>query len=300
MQLNPQPLTVTSHSQTKILILLFVVILLGLSLRSATADVIIHPKSNDPKETLVLEILKLAIQHSDKADQFRYQEFENSLTEARMVEMVKEHKLSIMWAGTQIKYEQELMPIRFPVLKGMLGHRIFIIRQDDQPRFNGVNSLAQLQQIPLGQGRFWGDTVVLKHANLPVVTPVKYASLFYMLEGGRFDYFPRAIHEPWSEVASRKELALTVEKRILIVYPFAMYFFVARENSELAATIAQGFRRAIDNEKYDELFFAHPMIKDALSRANLKDRIVFHLDNPNMSPETPVDDASLWLNIDDL
>ncbi len=217
-----------------------------------------------------------------------------------MLTMLQEGSLDVMWAGTQIQYEQQLTPIRIPVLKGMLGHRIFIIRQGDQHKFNQVHSLQDLMQIPLGQGRFWGDTLVLRNANLNVVAPVKYESLFYMLDGGRFDFFPRALHEPWSEINSRPELDLEVENRILLIYPFAMYFFVAQDRQALAADIQNGFRRAIDDGSYDKLFFQHQMVKDALKQSNLKQRLVLRLENPNMSPETPIHDKSLWLNIDEL
>ena len=121
-----------------------------------------------------------------------------------------------------------------------------------------------------------------------------------MLEGSRFDFFPRAVHEPWSEVTSRAQLNLTVENRILLIYPFAMYYFVAPENETLAQDIESGFRQAINNGSYDKLFFSHPMIKDALTHSRLDERLVFRLENPNMSAETPLDDASLWLNIEDL
>jgi hypothetical protein len=270
---------------------------LSLLLPSVQAETLMHTKSNDPKETLVLQILKLAISKSDQAQRYQYKAYDSFITEARLFEMVKDNKISVMWAGTQEKYETELLPIRIPVLKGLLGHRIFIIRKGEQAKFNQVNSLQQLQQIPLGQGRFWGDTTVLKHNQMSVVAPVKYASLFYMLEGGRFDFFPRAVHEPWSEVEARPELNLTVENDILLIYPFAMYFFVNRDNTELAKSIETGFLAAIDDGSFNALFFNHPMIQDALNQANLQQRRVFRLSNPDMSPDTPVNDKRLWLDL---
>lgn len=266
----------------------------------AQTDTLIIAQSNDPKETLVADILKLALSKSGSGNGYQFQQLEERQTEGRSMEMLKEGSMSVFWAGTQIQYENELRPIRIPVLKGLLGHRIFIIRDGEQSLFDEVNSLQDLRQIPLGQGRFWGDTVVLKHASLRVVTPVKYESLFHMLEGGRFDFFPRAVHEPWSEVTARRELNLTVENRLLLIYPFAMYYFVAKDNKQLASHIETGFRNAIDDGSYDQLFFAHPMVKDALQQAQLAKRVILRLENPNMHPDTPLDDRSLWLNIEEL
>lgn len=266
----------------------------------ANSHLIVHPKSNDPKENLIAEILKLALSKTAESASYQFQPLPNAQTEGRSVEMLKEGSMTVMWAGTQKHYEQSLLPIRIPVLKGMLGHRIFIIRQGEESRYAGINNLADLQRFAVGQGRFWGDTVVLKHAGLEVVTPVKYESLFPMLEGGRFDLFPRAIHEPWSEVSARAELNLSIEPRVLLIYPFAMYFFVAPDNQALATAIEQGFMQAIEDGSYDQLFFAHPMIKDAISLARLQERVVIRLENPNMSEQTPIDDERLWLNIEDL
>ena len=263
-------------------------------------ETLIIAKSNDPKETLVAEILKLALSKSPSAKPYEFQQLQERQTEGRSIEMLKEGSMSVFWAGTQTEYEETLRPIRIPVLKGLLGHRIFIIRQGDQARFDRVNSLQDLRSIPLGQGRFWGDTKVLKHAELNVVTAVKYEGLFHMLEGGRFDYFPRAVHEPWSEVTAREALNLTVENRLLLIYPFAMYYFVGKENETLAKDIEGGFRLAIDDGSFDALFFSHPMVKDALASAQLHKRQVFRLDNPNMHPDTPLDDTSLWLKIESL
>lgn len=274
-------------------------LIVGFSVQ-ANSHLIVHPKSNDPKENLIAEILKLALSKTAESASYKFQPLPNAQTEGRSVEMLKEGSMTVMWAGTQKHYEQSLLPIRIPVLKGMLGHRIFIIRQGEESRYAEIDNLADLQRFAVGQGRFWGDTVVLKHAGLEVVTPVKYESLFPMLEGGRFDLFPRAIHEPWSEVSARAELNLSIEPRVLLIYPFAMYFFVAPDNQALATAIEQGFMQAIEDGSYDQLFFAHPMIKDAISLARLQERVVIRLENPNMSEQTPIDDERLWLNIEDL
>ncbi len=261
---------------------------------------VIHMPAGEPRNQLIRDVLAMSLQKSDSSAQYELQVLDEVLTEARMVEYVKAGMLSVIWTGTQPSYEEEMLPVRIPILKGLLGHRIFIIRNGDQHRFDRVQTLADLRQIPLGQGRFWGDTQVLKQANMTVVDPVKYESLFHMLEGGRFDFFPRAIHEPWNEVQRWEDLNLTVERNILLVYPFAMYFFVSNDNVQLAQDIERGFRRAIADGSFDEVFYANEAIREALELSNLKDRKVFRLPNPNMHPDTPVDEKELWLNLEDL
>lgn len=253
--------------------------------------------TNNPTESLIVDLLKLGLQKSANPKSYELQESRLSVNEARKVQMLKDGDLDIIWMGTSKEYEQELHAIRIPILKGMLGHRIFIIRQGDQATFNKIQNLEQLRRVPLGQGKFWGDTAVLKQAGLKVVDPVKYESLFHMLEGERFDYFPRALHEPWSEVTSRRQLNLTVEQKHLLIYPFALYLFVAKNNIEVADILYTGLRRAIDDGSYDNLFYGHPVIKETLDKSQLEQRIIHRLNNPNMSAATPLNDTSLWLDV---
>ena len=261
----------------------------------AAGQVIITNLATEPKEQLALSVLKLALSKSMPDAQF--QSVPQFIEQARSVEYIHEGKMTVMWAGTTPEYERDMTPIRIPLEKGMLGNRLFIIRKDDQAKFDQVKTLDDLKKLKAGQGRFWGDTAVLKAAQLPVVDPVKYNVLFPMLDGGRFDYFPRAIHEPWAEVEKYKDLNLTVEKHILLVYPFAMYFFVAKENHALAEAIRTGFETAIKDGSYDKLFYANPLVADALQQDHLKDRTVIKIPNPYMSPETPVNRPELWLDI---
>lgn len=256
--------------------------------------VIIHNLAVDPKEQYVLSVLKLALSKSMPDAQF--QPLQQAVTEPRAVEHIKEGKMSVMWAATSVELERELLPIRIPIEKGMLGYRIFIIRKGEQSRFDKINTLDELKKLKVGQGRFWGDTAVLKGAGLPVVAPVKYPNLFPMLEGGRFDYFPRAIHEPWVEVEKHKDLNLEVEKHLLLVYPLTMYFFVSKQDSALAEAIRSGFETAIKDGSFDKLFYSTTMIHDALANAHLRDRVAIHLTNPNMPEETPLNRPELWLD----
>ena len=256
--------------------------------------------AGNPKEELALDILKLALETAPGNETYTFRSVPEFLSEGRLMQTLEDGDIDVAWAGTQTEYEERLRPIRVPIFKGMLGHRIFIIRRGDQARFDQVQNLDDLRQIPGGQGRFWGDTKILQHSGLNVITTSKYENLFPMLEGGRFDYFPRAVHEPWSEVENRPELNLTIEKRILLIYPLPMYFFVEKDDEDLAGAIEQGLRNSIENGSFDEFFFNRPIIKNALEYANLAERLVLRIPNPNLSPQTPLEEKQLWLDIADL
>ncbi|WAJ70600.1 diguanylate cyclase [Catenovulum adriaticum] len=265
---------------------------------SLQAQQIKHTRVDDLKSQYFIALIELALAKANVEQQFSIIESSQNFNQQQQVERIKNGELSIMWAGTQPDYEHNLLPIRIPLMKGLQGHRLFIIRPDQQAAFSKVDSLSALKTLKAGQGRFWGDTEILKFSGLPVVTSVKKENLFYMLEGGRFDYFPLAVHEPWDEVLNRPTLGLMVEKHILLVYPMAMYFFVSRDNPDLHRLIVQGLEQAIADGSFDELFYNAPHIKNALKLAKLSQRQVIRIPNPTLTEQTPLKRKALWLNLE--
>ncbi len=116
-----------------------------------------------------------------------------------------------------------------------------------------------------------------------------------MLSRGRFDAFPRALHEPWGEVKGREDIA--VESSLLIKYSAPIYFFVNNHNEQLALRIESGLKLAIEDGSFDKLFYSHPTTAKVLQQANLKNRKVFEIGNPSLSPKSRelLNNRALWL-----
>lgn len=74
------------------------------------------------------------------------------------------------------------------------------------------------------------------------------------------------------------------------------YFFVAKDNVELARDIATGLNRAIADGSFDAAFMNHRSIKDVFAKANMKSRRLFAIDNPMLSPDTPLHRKELWFD----
>lgn len=225
---------------------------------------------------------------------------ESSLTQARNIEEVSAGRYDLMWAATDQGMEDALLPIRICLYKGLLGYRVFIIHKDNQALFDRINSLDDLKTIKLGQGTTWADTKILESNGLTVVKANKYESLFYMVDGGRFDAFPRGVQEPWAEIPNYPTLNLAVEKRLMLSYRMPFYLFTGKNNPTLAKDLEEGFNRAIADGSFDEVFLNDPMVKSVLEKANFENRIVFEINNPTLPAATPLDRAELWLNIDQL
>lgn len=279
---------------------LLIIIALLFSMSVSAAEIVVRHNNVDkdsPRDYWPVELLNMALSY-DTSNTYRIEGFGEAVNQERLKAMVKEGSLSIMWIGTSKEVEQEFRPIRVPLFKGLLGHRIFIIREGDQARFSRVNTMSDLLKLQAGQGRFWSDTPILESAGIDVVKPVKYINLFHMLDGGRFDYFPRAVHEPWSEVNRDPSLSLQIESDLMLIYPMPLYFFTAIENIELASAIESGLRKGIADGTFDRMFMENRDIRSALEKTNVARRKVFRINNPGLSPETPLDEKALWFDIE--
>ena len=251
---------------------------------------------SDPNATYAIKMLKLAIAHSDNPD-YQIEVIKEDLTQARVNEEVRSGGLlDVCWTSSDAQIESQLRPIRIPLFKGLLGYRIFIINKNDQAKFDKVQTLDDLKKLTLGQGRTWADGRILEANGLTVIKTNKYPGLFYMVEGGRFDGFPRGVHEPFGELEARPTMELAVEKNLMVYYQMPFYLFVSPNNQALAKDLETGFERAIANGEFDKVFYGDKSIQDVLQKANMKNRKVFKLENPLLSKETPVARKELWFD----
>lgn len=251
---------------------------------------------NDPNASYAIKMLKLAIAHSDNPN-YHIEVIKQDLTQARINEEVRTGGLlDLCWTASDAQIESQLQPIRIPLFKGLLGYRIFIINKDNQAKFDKVQTLDDLKKLSIGQGRTWADGRILEANGFNVVKANKYPSLFYMVEGGRFDGFPRGVHEPFSELESHPDMDLAVEKNLMIYYQMPFYLFVSHSNKTLTKLLETGFERAIATGEFDKVFYGDKAIQDVMQKANMKNRKLFKLDNPTLSKETPINRTELWFD----
>ncbi|WP_331345397.1 diguanylate cyclase [Cellvibrio sp. UBA7661] len=245
-----------------------------------------------------MQMVNLALSKIDT--QYHLELTSDQVTQARNIDDVANGIMDLLWAATNQDMENKLLPIRIPLFKGLLGHRIFIINPASQARFDQVKTFEDLKQFSFGQGTTWADSDILASNGLKVIRANKYQNLFYMVDGGRFDAFPRGVQEPWAELEANAKLPLAVEKHIMLVYRMPFYLFTNKKNTRLAADLELGLNRAIADGSFEQVFLNDPMVQSVLDKANLPGRLVFHLDNPTLPKETPLDRAELWLDINSL
>lgn len=221
---------------------------------------------------------------------------DKDVSNARILNDVKTGSLDVMWSMTSRQLENDYQALYFPLFRGMLGMRLGIVKQQNKNIFKDVKTLDDLLAFTAGQGKTWPDTRILEHNGLTVAKTLKYPNLFYMLEGERFDYFPRGINEPWDEIVRHKELNLIVEPHLMVRYRAPLYFFLRKDNITLQKTMIKTLNNMVADGTFEKMFLNDTQVKAALSKANVAGRIIIDLENPLLTDKTPINRKELWFD----
>ena len=216
-----------------------------------------------------------------------------------LAELATGKTINLHWTSMEAQAERGLKVVHIPIHRGLIGYRVFLIRQDRQADFDRVETLDDLRKLTGVQGLGWIDANIMRNAGLPVQTTSTYETLFKMVDAGRVDYFPRGVIEVFPEFDERRSLEpdLAVEQRLILAYRSDFIFYVSPAYAELADTIARGFAAAYQDGSYMALFNSHPYIQTALQRANFNQRRILHIDNPYLSDEDRAIPDTYWVNL---
>ncbi|MDF1628492.1 MAG: transporter substrate-binding domain-containing protein [Alcanivoracaceae bacterium] len=264
-----------------------------------SAEVVIRHLSgesaNDARNEYFLAVLSLALEKTAAQGAWRLEPADDAVPQSQALQLLSNGEdIDVVWSMTSIEREKQNRAIRIPLMKGLMGYRLLIIRGEDQQWFRRLQTIDELRELRAGQGHDWPDAKILRANGLSVEAVTDYENLFTLLQQGRFDYLPRAINEPWEELAARPDMDLVVEKGLLLYYPTAEYFFVNSQNTALAARLEKGLRIAIEDGSFDKLFREHPINANAFGKADLLHRRVIRLDNPLLPQDTPFAERQLW------
>jgi ABC-type amino acid transport substrate-binding protein len=243
-----------------------------------------------------VQLLKLALDKaSGPEDTYQLQAYPTSVTQARGLALLAANEIDVVFLATNKAREEKYLPIRIPILRGILGYRVFLIHKDSKERFARIKSFEQLRdRYRAGFGSHWADYQILETNGIHLIGVASDENLFKMLIKKRFDYFPRGINEAWDEVQSKgKEYpALMVEENLAFYYPFPVYFFVNKANHKLANIIEHGLEIALKDGSFKELFLKHHAA--VLDRVKFEKRLLFTLKNPTLPDNFQGVDTSWW------
>jgi hypothetical protein len=232
----------------------------------------------DPNEVYIHELLQLALKNSKTS--YQLVPSEGKMQQARSIyEMTKAvGNVDLLWTMVTDERQTQMIAIKIPIDKGLIGWRIPLLKKERSQIFEKVSTLRHLSTYSAGQEHDWPDVPILKENGLPVVTSTSYEALFNMLQGGRFDYFPRSMFEIWNEFSSHPKHDLHIDEHIILHYPAAYYFFVTPRRPKLAEDLRAGLEAMIKDSSFEKLFRKHNQI--SIDRANIKHRTIIELNNP--------------------
>ncbi|MCJ8321426.1 MAG: hypothetical protein MJK12_17455 [Colwellia sp.] len=247
-------------------------------------------------EKYYASLLKLALEETrDDFGSYQLQAVDIAMVQQRSITMLSAAQhIDVIWTMTTKQREQTLQAVYIPLLKGLMGYRVFLIRQGEQKRFTDITELSELKLMLAGQGINWPDSQILRANNIPLVDALG-KSLYEMLARHRFDYFPRALTEISKELVQHPNVVM--ESHLMLQYTAPLYFFVNKNNSTLARRLELGLSRAINNGKFDRLFYRLRAPESLITQLNIEKRLIFKLENPLLSEKTKQLQANsaLWL-----
>ena len=251
-----------------------------------------HQALNDPQQGYVTALLQMALARSGQAYALRRSELRMVQTRAMQEIATASGSVDVVWAMTSRARETQLLPVRIPIDRGLIGWRVALIQARQPQLLRAVRSITALARLSAGQMRDWPDSAILQANGLRLDTSSTYEGLFQQLAAGRIDYFPRSVIEVQSELASHAQLPLALDAHLVIRYPAALYFFVGKHRPELVRHIEIGLETMLADGSFAQLFQRHfGRLADGLK---LSHRYVLELANPDLPEETPLARKALW------
>lgn len=220
------------------------------------------------------------------------------MVQLRALEELRAGRLiDIYWAGTSIERERALRAIPIPLVKGLLGFRVFAMHKSRRPLLAKARDLKGLKNLTFCQGAHWPDTDIMLSAGLSVQPSSVYENMFRKVVGRRCDAFPRGVHEGFSEVEARQELysGLELYTDTILYYPFPMFLFVNKSNQVLARRLQVGLELAISDGSFDEHLKTHPVTRHLFPLESWINSNYIKIDNPFLPSTLNTADKRYWI-----
>lgn len=238
---------------------------------------------NNPNNKYFIDVLTKALKMSEpEFGKFELRPIDVLISQSRQLRELNKGTIDVFWTMNTAIREQAALPIKIPLVKGAYGLRVLVINKSDQAMFSSLNSRDKLAEKIAILGKDWPDVTILRANQFAINTQVSEPSLYNIIASKREFYFPRAITEAWSELNSLKNHKLTIDTNHLLQYPTAIYFFVAKENTKLAARIEAGLNQLNKTGQLDKLFYEYPLHQLSFADINLSNVETFQLNNPLM------------------
>jgi hypothetical protein len=213
-----------------------------------------------------------------------------AMTQSRAFLQLGSGELDVASSVTTTEHEAQALAVRVCLYRGLLGIRLPIALARRRAELQAVATLEQARRLRLAQVESWPDTQILRANGWPVQPIARRDSFPLLLERERIDLFALGAIEVFPFVDALP--GLCVLDGWLIAYPAPLYFFVSPSQPELAARLRKGWEQVLADGSFVTLF--DQWLGPQLQRAALNDRRWLKLRNPDLPPDTPLQDERRW------
>ena len=212
----------------------------------------------------------------------------------RDLDMLKFNELNIVWHPTNRQLEKELLAVRIPIAKGLLGYQSIIVKQSRLAEFNLNNQRRLLETLSFGAQRGKADQHVYVSAGLSGVYSSNEQTLIHMLEGDRFDYLPTSTFKAQQLILNNPQLKLAIVPDLVMSFVKPIYFFVNRDNPVLAALLQERLEEMVNSGQLDDLLNQQVFAAHTINKLNSEKLVAIELNNPILPEQTPIAVTKYW------
>jgi hypothetical protein len=247
------------------------------------------------RQEYYIDLLQLALSYPCK-QRFQVQASNLDLPKGRAFDLMNARQgIDVMFGSASVDRIKRYRAVPFPIMRGLMGLRVALVSKEGKDKLKDVYSLSALKKLRVGQFTTWSDTEILRANQFNLETGSDLDGLYQMLARGRIDYFPRSVLEVQQNQQQYAELQLEIDPHILLYYPTAVYFYVAKDNTALADALLCGLEQAQQDGKLNKLF--NQYYGDLLQQLKLDKRRIFTLNNSLLPDNVPLQRPELWYQL---
>ncbi|MFD2165060.1 substrate-binding periplasmic protein [Thalassotalea euphylliae] len=264
----------------------------------------IPPQSDaDASHSYLLDLLTLALSATEQEyGKTRIELLPTSYNQRIILSLLNHNGiLDVVTSAPTTEREEKFRSARVPLMRGLLGYRMMLIKPEDEEKFRNIKSEEELKKLRSCQASHWPDADIMEQAGYGVVRNPDYSQLFFMLLDGDCDYFPRGVAEGYAEAVNHNktypEQPLLAFDDILVHYPLPLYFYTSHKNFELAARLERGLEKSIADGSFDALLARSEVTKVLFPLSKWRNKTIYRLPNPLLPKSVPLEKKHLWIDL---
>ena len=237
---------------------------------------------------------------SEKYGEVQLTQVTFAYSQDRTMQLLKqEGLLDVMHTMTSASREQEFIPIKIPLLRGLLGKRMMFVHRDNLESFKSITHINQLKRRIACQGLHWPDSDILEQNGFNVSRVMIFGAMFDMLVKGRCDYFPRGLIEVQPEFAAIQEShpEIRILENLIVSYPAPIYFFVGKHNKNLAKRIEEGLLILHRSGQFDRLLKENPLTSHVFPLSKWGGAKIFEIPNKELPTLVTDQTSEFWFTL---